>query len=90
MRQRYGTSFLLWLGCRSSGSRLKQFRWHYLGLVLFLFAVNSVLQPAPLVFDGDFSRTRLSDFNVGAAHRVGCSLGNDLIDHIVVGERQVL
>lgn len=81
--------FLLRLCCRSSGSRLKQFRWYYLRLVLFLFAVNSVLQSSALIFDRDLSGVGLSDFDVGVEHGIGRALSLDLIDHVVVGESQV-
>ena len=90
MRHWHGLTFLLRPGCRARGSRLKQLRFNYLSLLLLLFAVNGVLEWSLLIFDGDLTAALLTYFNVRAAHGVGCTLGFDLIDHIVVGERQVL
>ncbi len=66
------------------------FGGHHLRLVLFLFAIDAVLQGTSLVFDGDLSGAGLSDFDVGVAHGISSAFGLDLIDHIVVGKRQVL
>lgn len=58
--------------------------------MLFLFAINGMVQQLTFVFDGDFSAAGLSDFHLGMAHGVGSPPGLDLIDHVVVRERQVL
>ena len=44
MRHRHRPTFLLRPGGRTRGSRLKQFRLDYFRLLLFLFAVDGVLQ----------------------------------------------
>src|SRR5215213_4031033 len=90
MRHRYRSTFLLRPGGRARGRRLKQLRFNYLSLLLFLFAVNGVRQWPLLIFDRDLTAAFLTYLNVRAAHSVGRTLGFDLIDHIVVGKRQVL
>ena len=87
MRHRHRLTFLLRPGGRARGRRLQQLRFDHLSLLLFLFAVNGVLQGPLLIFDRDLTIAFLTYFNVRAAHRVSRTLSFDLIDHIVVGER---
>src|SRR6185436_18888230 len=87
--RRYWTTFLLRPGGRARGRRLQQLRFDYLSLLLFLFAVNGVLQRPLLIFNRDLSGVPLPHFDVCLTHGVGGALGLDLIDHVVVGESQV-
>ena len=90
MRERQGATFLLRPGGRARGGRLKQLRFDYFSLLLFLFLIDRVLQWSLLIFDREFTIAVLTHLNVRAAHGVGRTLGFDLINHIVVGKRQVL
>lgn len=76
-------------GGRARGRRLKQLRFDYLSLLLFLFLIDRVLQRPLLIFNGELSSVPLPYFHVGLAHGVGGALGLDLIDHVVIGEGQV-
>src|SRR5829696_1004780 len=55
MRQRHRTTLLLRPGCRARGSRLKQLRFDYPSLLLFLLLIDRVLQWALLIFNRDLS-----------------------------------
>src|SRR5215213_11377376 len=90
MRHRHRATLLLRPGGRARGRRLKQLRFDYFSLLLFLFLIDRVRQWPLLIFDRDLTVALLTYLNVRAAHGVGRSLGFDLIDHTVVGERQVL
>ena len=90
MRHRHRLTFLLRSGGRARGRRLKQLRFDYFSLLLLLFAVDGVLERSPLIFDRELTAALLTYLNVRAAHGIGGSFGFDLIDHIVVGKRQVL
>ena len=53
-------------------------------------SINGVRQWPLLIFNRDLTVAVLTYRNVRAAHGVGRPLGFDLIDHTVVGKRQVL
>src|SRR5688572_20693948 len=63
MRSRHDFTFLLRLGCRARGCRLKQLRLNYLSLLLFVFAVDGVLERSLLISDRDLSRVLLTHFD---------------------------
>jgi len=90
MRHGHRPTLLLRLGCRARGRRLQQLRLYNLSLLLFLLAINGVRQWPLLIFNRDLTVAVLTYRNVRAAHGVGRPLGFDLIDHTVVGKRQVL
>src|ERR1051326_4657535 len=64
----YRTLFLLRPGCRARGSRLKQLRFDYFSLLLFLFLIDRVLQWLLLIFNRDLSGVPLTHFHLCLPH----------------------
>ncbi len=75
MRHWLRFTFLLRPGGRARSRRLKQFRLHHFRLLLFLFAVDAVLERSLLIFDRDLTAAFLTYFDVRAAHRIGRTPG---------------